>query len=315
MKPQLTGQNRTQLFFSYFMDCQTPQKPGGGKDQTWEVAEAAVRGVVDLFEEEGLLHGLGLCSEPEVAARQSALFGEMARRGVWEALHFQVRGYRPPGATTDYDWERSLSFYDYEEQREVLALAKDHWEQALGRQAQDYGACCNMANDWTFPILAELGYRQCYVSGPGRYNPDPRIGHFWWGAYTFSHHASGRSRLVPGELELYEITVTCALNPREVVPGVWARADYRPEAECDYDTTMAMAEAWLHDMLRRDHPVLYLFAATHNSWDVGDRSSPRRHALETTIQVSRDLADKLGLELVPASMADIHAEADRLNAF
>ena len=81
MKPQLTRTNRSQLFFLYFMDCQTPRKPGGAPDQTWEVAEAAVRGLVDLFDEHGLLDGLGLCSEPEVAARQSALFGEMAGRG------------------------------------------------------------------------------------------------------------------------------------------------------------------------------------------------------------------------------------------
>ena len=315
MKPTLTQTNRTQLFFTYFMDCQTPGKPGGGRDQTWEIAETAVRGIVDLFEEEGLIHGLGLCSEPEVAARQPDLFNEMLGRGTWQAVHFQVRGYRPPGAAQDYDWERPLSFYEYEEQREVLAIAKDHWEQALGREALDYGACCHMGNDWTFPILDELGYRQCYVSAPGRYNPDPKVGHFWWGAYAFSHHASSKCRLVPGDLELYEMTVTRTLNPEQVRPGVWMPTDYRPELECDYDATMAIAEAWVDDMIRRGHPVLYLFAATHNTWDVGDKSHPRRKALETTILVSRDLASKLDLELVPASMADIHREADRLNAF
>lgn len=315
MQPRLSGKNHRQLFFSYFMDCQTPQKPGGGKDQTWEIAEAAVRGIVELFEAQGLIHGLGLCSEPEVAARQPALFGEMAARGVWQALHFQVRGYRPPGARADYDWERPLSFYDYDEQRAVLTLAKDHWEQALGHAAEDYGACCHMANDWTFPILDELGYRQCYVSGPGRYNPDPKVGHFWWGAYPFSHHASSKCRLVPGDLVLYEITVTRTLHPEEVRPGVWMPTDYRPELLCDYAATMAIAEAWVRDMMRRDHPVLYLLAATHNTWAVGDREHPRRRALETTLQVSRDLAARLGLELVPASLADIHAEADRLNAF
>ena len=315
MRPTLTQQNRAQLFFCYFMDCQTPQKPGGGPDQTWDIAERAVRGIVDHFDEQGLAHGLGLCSEPEVAARQSALFGEMARREVWQALHFQVRGYRPPGASEDYDWVRPLSFYDYDEQREVLAIAKDHWEQALGRQAEDYGACCLMANDWTMPILDELGYRQCYVTGPGRHNLDPRVGHFWWGAYPYSHHASGKCRLIPGDLDIYNITVTTELTPEQVGPAAWRRVDYRPELEFDYARTMAIAQAWAEDMIRSDHPVLYLFAATHNTWDVGDKSSPRRKALETAIQVSRDLADRLGLELVPASMADIHAEADRLNAF
>lgn len=315
MRPRLSERNREQLFFIYFMDCQTPQKPGGGKDQTWEVAEAAVRGIVDLFEEEGLVQGLGLCSEPEVAARQAALFGEMGARGVWQAVHFQVRGYRPPGATEDYDWERPLSFYDYEEQREVLAVAKDHWEQALGMRAESFGACCHMGNDWTFPILDELGFSQSYVSAPGRHNPDPKVGHFWWGAYPFSHHASDKCRLVPGDLGLYEITVTRTLDPQQVSPGVWMPTDYRPERECGYEETMAIAEAWVQDMMRRDHPVLYLFAATHNTWDVADRRHPRRKALETTLEVSRDLAAKLGLDLTPAGMADLHREADRLNAF
>lgn len=315
MKPQLSGKNRTQLFFNYFMDCQTPRKPGGGKDQTWEVAEAAVHGIVDLFEQEGLVRGLGLCSEPEVAAKQPALFNEMNRRGTWEAVHFQVRGYRPPGATEDYDWERPMSFYDYEEQREALVISKDHWEQALGRQAEDFGACCCMANDWTMPILDELGYRQCYVGGPGRYNPDPKVGHFWWGGFPYSHHGSSKCRLVPGDLEIYNMTITTELTSEQIGPNAWRRLDYRPENEFDYERTRAIAEAWVLDMIRRDHPVLYLCAATHNTWDVGDRTHPRRKALETAIQVSREVADKLKLELVAASLADIHVEADRLNAF
>jgi len=315
MRPRLSGTNRTQLFFNYFMDCQTPQKPGGGRDQTWEVAERAVRGIVDLFEDKGLVHGLGLCSEPEVAARQAALFTEMEERGGWQAVHFQVRGYRPPGATEDYDWERPLSFYDYDEQREVLAVAKDHWEQALGRRAEDYGACCLMANDWTMPILDELGYKQCYVTGPGRYNPSPKVGHFWWGAYPYSHHGSSKCRLVPGDLEIYNMVITTDPAVEQTGPESWRRVDYRPENEFDYERTRAIAGAWVEDMIRSDHPVLYLFAGTHNTWDVGDRSSPRRKALEIAIQASRDVADTLGLELIPASMADIHAEADRLNAF
>ena len=315
MKPLLSQQNRKQLFLLYFMDCQTPQKPGGGADQTWEIAERAVRGIVDLFEEEGLIRGLGLVAEPEVAAHQPALFNEMAGRGAWLGLHFQVRGYRPPGATEDYEWERPLSLYDYEEQREVLAIAKDHWEQALGRRAENYGACCAMANDWTAPILAELGFRQCKLKGPGRWNPDPKVGHFWWGAYPFSHHASSKHRLVPGDLDLYEIPHTKTLTPDEIRPGVWSPRDYRAEHECSHDDTMAIAEPWLEDMMRRDHPVLYLYAPTHNTWDVGDKTHPRRKALETSIQVARDLADKLALELTPVSQADLHAEADRLNSF
>ncbi len=315
MTPNLTQQNRTQLFFNYFMDCQTPQKPGGAPDQTWEVAEASVRGIMDLFEEEGLIRGLGLCSEPEVAARQPELFNEVPVRGAWEALHFQVRGYRPLGATQDYDWERPMTFYDYDEQLEAITLAKDHWEQALERTTDNYGACCCQANDWTMPILNDLGFRQCYVGGPGRYNPDSKVGHFWWGAFPYSHHASSQCRLVPGSLKLYNVTVTVELFSKQYGPETWRPMDYRPENEFDYERTLATAEAWVRDMMRSDHPLLYLCAATHNTWDVADKSSPRRRALKDAIRASREVANRLGLELVPASLADLHAEADRLNAF
>ncbi len=314
MQPATSQTNREKLFFCYFMDCQTPQKPGGGTDQTWDIAERAVRGIVELFQERGLIRALGLCSEPEVMARQAKMFRETAEAGAWQALHFQVRGYRPPGASEDYDWERMLTYYEYDEQREVITIAKDHWEQAFGASTEDFGACCAHANDYTFPILDDLGFRQSYCSGAGRYNPEN--GHLWWGAFPHSHHASSKSRLVCGDLELYEFTLTRTLVPEPVGDtGNWMTTDFRAEYERDFGSTMAIAEASVRDMMLRDHPILYVHAPTHNTWDVGDRSSGRRKAIETTIDVAYALAEKLGLELVPASLKDMHDEADRLNAY
>ncbi|MGD9496459.1 MAG: hypothetical protein AB7Y46_09120 [Armatimonadota bacterium] len=313
MRPEPAGKDREHLYFCYFMDCQTPKKPGGAKDQTWEVAERAVRGLAEIFADRGLIHALGFCSEPEVAWRQSALFQEMAALGAWQALHFQVRGYRPHGASEDYDWERTLAEYDYEEQKAVLAIAKDDWEQALGMRAEDFGACCAQANDWTFPILAELGFRQCYVSCPGRHNP--AAGQCWWGAFPHSHHTSSRSRLVCGELDLYECPLNRTLIPQEVAPGVWMVDDLRAERERDFDAAFALAAASIRDMLLRDHPILYLHVPTHNTWDVTDRAHPRRRAVETVIHVAYALAEEFGLEVVPASLRDMHARADELNAY
>jgi len=313
MRPQTTQQDREHLFFCYFVDCQTPQKPGGGKDQTWEVAEAAVRGMAEVFSARGLIHALGFCSEPEVARRQPDLFREMAELGAWSALHFQVRGYRPAGAQEDYDWERTLAEYDCEEQRAVIAIARDEWEQALGMRAEDFGACCAQANDFTFPILAELGFRQSYVSCPGRHNP--AAGQAWWGAFEHSHHVSAKSRLVCGELDLYECPLTRTLVPREGPPGIFMVDDLRAERERSFEDAMAIARASVEDMMRRDHPILYVHAPTHNTWDATERSHPRRRAVETVIDVAYALAEELGLALVPASMKDMHERADALNAY
>ena len=316
MKPNLTRRNREQLFFLYFMDCQTPGKPGGGRDQTWEIAERAVRGLYELFAERGLVHGLGFCSEPEVARRQAGLLNEMAGSGCWQALHFQVRGYRPPGAAEDYDWRRPMTWYDYEDQLEAITLAKDDWEQAMGTTADSFGACCAQANDYTFPILAELGFRQCYVSAPGRWNPSPEVGHLWHGAFPHTRHCSSRSRLVPGELALYEFPITRGLEQIPAgPPGTWTVKDCRAEAELSFGETMALCEASVRDQMRRDHPVLSLHNPTHNTWDVGDRASGRRRAIETTIDVGYALAEKLGLTLTPCALSELHAEADRLNAY
>ncbi|MGC9316925.1 MAG: hypothetical protein ACP5KN_02670 [Armatimonadota bacterium] len=313
MQPQPCQQDREHLYFCYFMDCQTPQKPGGGKDQTWEVAERAVRGLAEVFAERDLIRALGFCSEPEVARRQSELFREMADLGAWQALHFQVRGYRPAGAAEDYDWERPLTDYGYEEQKAVIAIAKDEWEQALGMPAEDFGACCAQANDYTFPILAELGFRQGYCSAPGRYNPE--AGQMWWGAFPHSHHTSSKSRLVCGELPLYEFTLTRTLTPQEVSPGVWMVDDLRAERERVFDDAMAIAEASVRDMMLRDHPVLYVHVPTHNTWDVTDIEHPRRQAVETAIDVAYALAEMLDLELVPATLRDMHERADELGAY
>jgi len=314
MEPETRRANREQLFFAYAIDCQTPRKPGGGPDQTWEVAELAVRGIVELFAERGLIGALTLCSEPEVARTQTALFREMTDAGASHALHFQVRGYRPAGASEDYDWERPLSFYEYDEQKAVLSIAKDEWEQALGLSAETYGACCAMANDYTFPILDELGFRQSYCSVPGRYNP--RHGQRWWGAFPYSHHTSSKSRLVSGELQVYEVPMTRTLQS-EPGPeaGTWFVRDPRPEAEMPLERIVEIAESNLQDMLLRDHPLLYVYALTHNTWDVGARGTPRRAALEATIEAAQLLAEQHGLELVPATLKDIHLEADRLNAY
>jgi hypothetical protein len=314
MKPQGYERNRTQLFFAYFMDCQTPAKPGGGPNLTWEMAEIAVRGIAELFSDRGLAHCLGLCSEPEVARRQPDLFAEAAQAGCWQALHFQARAYRPPGATEDLPWDKPMAAYGYDEQLGLLRIATDDWEQSLGWKAETFGACCAQANDYTHPILAELGYRQCYTSVPGRYNPEAH--QRWWGEYPHSRHCSSKSRLIPGELDLYEVPHTHDLDPKPgSAPGTWHVTDYRAEHEMSFAETVAMATASIQDMLRRDHPLLYLYAPTHNTWDVGDRSSGRRRAIDTAIDVAHAVAEDFSLELTPASLPEFHAEADRLNAY
>ena len=45
---------------------------------------------------------------------------------------------------------------------DVIRIAKDEWEQAVGLPATTFGACCAQANDHTFPVLEELGHYDDY---------------------------------------------------------------------------------------------------------------------------------------------------------
>jgi len=115
---------------------------------------------------------------------------------------------------------------------------------------------------------------------------------------------------------VYEVPVTRSMEPLPgPEPGTWFVTDFRAESEMGLEAIMAMAESNLQDKLLRGHPILYVYAITHNTWDVGHRASPRRRTVEATIDAMYALAAQHGLDLVPASLEDLHREADRLGAY
>jgi len=299
------------LFFNYSIDCELPPDGGFGGPATWEVAEASVRGFVEVMSELGLRPGTTLFVYPDVAQKQRALFREMADSGIEIGLHLNTMRYSRMKTPA---WLGSLS---HEGQLEAIGMARQDVENAIGRPCLGFRACYTSANHATFPVLEELGFEWTSTSGAGRYNAD--IFQRWAGGWNFPYHPSRKNMLVPGDLKIYEIPITrgirILLNDRPDRP-LDMRAETPPAVVGPGgENFRRIIDENLEEMERRDQPVRAIIGASHNTNPFADRTTHQHRHLVLVCEYAREAADSEGHEFIPASFAQIKAEADRVDAF
>ena len=69
------------------------------------------------------------------------------------------------------------------------------------------------------------------------------------------------------------------------------------------------------EMERRSQPVRAIIGASHNTSPYGDANTYQAQTLHWVVRHTKDLADSHGLEFIPASFAQMRAEADRMDAW
>lgn len=296
------------IFFAYTMDCERIAAESSLKNGTpsWEISEKAIRGMADVFRARDMVRAGSFYPTPATAARHRELFLELCAEGFDVGCQFHCDTFRS-GEFTKY-----LGEYDYESQKEILALAKQDWEETLGLPMETFRCGFFSANDYTFPILDELGVRQSTNSIPGRHSP--RVAACWAGAFPYPHHASRKSRLVCGDLDLYEVPVTT--HPYEWMDADRTAAyDLRPDRALPIEVYKDIIDARVEHMMRSDPPVKAIVGITHNTIDYLDTHAPRRRLFEAEVDYVKETVERHGYELVPGSLGDIHREADRIGAF
>jgi hypothetical protein len=299
------------FFFNYSLDCELPPEGAFGGPESWDFAEEAVRGFVEVMGRVGCLAGASLFVYPDVARRQRALFLDMAERGVEIALHLNGLRYsriRRPA------WLGSMP---REEQREALRVAKADLEDTLGRPCLGYRACYTSTNHDTFPICEELGFTWTSTSAAGSYKP--QFYACWAGGWPFPYHPSHKNKLVPGDLKLYEMPI--ARGIRTMHQGdpdrpLDLRAETPPAVAGERSEVFRrIIEEQIAEMKRRDQPVCGLFGASHNTSRFAD---PATHAHRNLIAVCRDtraLAEAEGYEFTPSSFLKVREHAETVGAF
>ena len=296
------------IFFAYTMDCERIAAESYLNDGTpsWVISEKAILGMADVLRKKNATKAGGFYSTPATAEKHREIFLELKAEGFDMGCQFHCDSFR------DGEYAKYLGHYDYDEQKEILTLAKDDWEQALGLPLRTFRCGFCSANDYTFPILNDLGIRQSSTAMPGRHLPD--IGACWCGVHPYPHHASRKSRLVCGDMELYEVPIMT--HPYQWVDDRRTVAyDLRPDRGHKIEVYRGMIDAYMEQMLRCDPPIKAIVAITHNTIDYFDADNPKRKIMEFQIDYVKQVVETNGYEFVPASLEDIHREADRIESY
>lgn len=109
--------------------------------------------------------------------------------------------------------------------------------------------------------------------------------------------------LIPGNLELYEIPLTVNWVKRRV--GLGDQLDLRVEAPCSLNDNRETIDANIERMIRLEVPLKTLVAVTHNT----EYFLEKWCILEFMADYVKESARRYGLNLVPATLEEIHLAA------
>jgi len=223
---------------------------------------------------------------------------EFAKKGFELGLQFHAGNFR------GLEYRCFLGSYSREEQMKILTLARDDWTRAIGWPPKTFGVGGGSHNDYTWLVLYELGFRQCYVP-PERHMPEVYC--VTVSAYPFPHHANPYNRLIPGDLELYIIPIT--INWRRKHPKFNRFYDLRPETHLELEFYRETIFQNVEKMVELDLPIKTISLPTHNTQEYHKPDDKSRRILEKTLDYAEEAADEWGLKLVSATPEEVHLAA------
>lgn len=190
---------RPRLHVLFTMDCEpaaTKWAPDGPKH--WELSARSIEGFCSPLLNAGFLPTLFV--SPRCANEHAPMLEEFAGRGA--EIGLQVH---PPNML-DGRFKRMLGDYNAEDQRALIEAASDDFAAALGFRPRSFRGGRFSANDATFRLLYELGFRQGSLSLSGRQVPKHAAD--WEGAAVEPHYTDRENRLRAGSLPFLEVPVT-----------------------------------------------------------------------------------------------------------
>ena len=286
----------TYLTFTMDVERIAERSPTGGPE-SWEQSERAIRGFADVLSRHDMVATLFIT--PETAAQHTSLFFELEQRGFELGMHLHPQSFR------DNAYREHLGGYTYDDQLEILSLARADWADALGRECEAFRPGHFSGNDATFKALNDSGFRQGSVSPPEREAPKLRA--VWRGADPDAHHVHPAFRLIPGDLEFYEVPMT--VDPDIRTWGGVSAQEFRIEWGTA-DELLSVVAKRVDDLVERDVPVKTLVSITHNMFEFEDPDDPHRQVLEGVAERIQEVIERAGLKMVPATLARIHALVD-----
>ncbi len=292
---------RDKLFVSFTLDA--PPAESGTSYPTpasWDAAESAMKGFAAAVADAGMKSTVFAAST--TCKRLADALTELAEAGVEVGLLTDPRleGYKG-----------FLASYHIDQQKEIIGLGVEVFKDRLGRPPSVFRPGEFSANRDTVIALAELEFRQCSLSLPERYVLSRYSN--WRGAYPFAHHVDPLDVRQPGTLELYDVPVTSdfdktTLNGQEEFTPLFLGPE---QLDAEQHAEM-LVRSHLERMARENVHVKTIVCAATTCANYARADTSVSNALRHILDTVRRAAEEADLELAPATLAEIHDEADRL---
>lgn len=266
--------------------------PSGPRD--YAESERAIRGYAAVAKAHGF--PLTLFVHPEVAVQHRELLLELEAGGACLGLHLH------PYKFLNGEYREDLGAYSAATQYEILNAATRVWEDALGKRPLYFRAGYFSANDNTFRVLYELGFRGGSLSNPGRILPEHQS--VWAGAEPYPHRAHFDFRQIKGNSNFAEVPIAVDYQQPLKMGAAGEKGYAWPYIPANYrhpDVIRGILER-----IRRDEPpIATIVLDTHNDQDYSDPAHPAKRNLELILDSVESLCAELGMPFKGATLEQI----------
>lgn len=282
------------------MDC----LPAGGRSEVqgperWDGAARSVAAFAEALHEEGF--GGTFFIAPEALRRLRKVVREVRSSGSELGLlcHPQLSHY-----------QAFLGAYGFDRQREIVQLARQVWEDALGEAPVTFRPGFFSANDYTYHVLCMEGFRQGSCSLPGRIDNDQFS--LWQRSYPFPHHTDPLDRTAQGTMEFFEVPVTSDFEAAfslsyETYTPPHLRIEEPDVQEYARDLIVRQLDRMAADQVAAR--AVTFVTSNLVGWDKED--DPHTERLRNVCQTLREVADERHMKLCWSSLEAIHEISDQ----
>lgn len=284
------------IYISVSMDCErdrTFTDPNASGPADFAASADWVRAYSDLAGEYGwpvtfFLH-------PEVAEGQSDLFLELEEGGACLGLHVH------PWKFGDGKYRAHFGGLSGDEQRALVSEATALWQQAIGRRPEYFRPGTFSANDATYQVLVDLGFKGGSISAPNRVYRD--LNSIWTGAEKDPHRPNAVFRQLRGTLPFGNIPLTHDYSKLEDVNGRRFHRDLRPDyQDANYHL---IANNIVEQIVQRSPAVPVIHMVTHNDHDYTDPEDRVRKNYDVVLKEIDQACRRRGIEPVGATIQEL----------
>jgi len=279
------------FYCAFQIDCEATQHAIGDV----QLGERGSRGFAEILEGENMLGTFYVI--PTDLEASANLYRKLVQKGHEVGLHIHP---------SDMGYEEFLGVYGPDEQRKIIKEAAERFTQVMGSEPRSICIGYVSANDYTYSVIAELGFTHGTLSLPTRVLPE--CASVWAGAGLDIHYANAYNRILPGSLDLVNIPMTVDPDSR-----MWSGKhpqDLRVELVDAKNHWYTIAKA-VDRQLRDNVSVKYILMLTHNTYDYSDAGNFRRETLKKMIKHAKDIVASKDGKLIGATLEQIANEYRR----